>query len=116
MQASAQQRSGSLLGDVPWLVKNQGPDAARGVFYFIHGYEPVKPGNDDFDGAPPPVVGLNREGWDVVGAKVPYRASRALATDIPVERATKFETIVNLKTATALGIESLLLRADKVIE
>jgi putative ABC transport system substrate-binding protein len=40
-------------------------------------------------------------------------------SDIPVERATKFATIVNLKTATALGIDmptSLLLRADEVIE
>jgi putative ABC transport system substrate-binding protein len=39
--------------------------------------------------------------------------------DIPVERATKFATIVNLKTAKALGIDmqtSLLLRADEVIE
>jgi putative tryptophan/tyrosine transport system substrate-binding protein len=39
--------------------------------------------------------------------------------DIPVERATKFETILNLKTAKALGIDmptSLLLRADEVIE
>jgi putative ABC transport system substrate-binding protein len=40
-------------------------------------------------------------------------------SEIPVERATKFETIVNLKTAKALGIDmptSLLLRADEVIE
>jgi putative tryptophan/tyrosine transport system substrate-binding protein len=43
----------------------------------------------------------------------------AKPNDLPVERASKFETIVNLKTAKALGIEmstSLLLRADEVIE
>ena len=39
--------------------------------------------------------------------------------DLPVERATKFMTIVSLKTAKAIGIDlptSLLLRADEVIE
>ena len=39
--------------------------------------------------------------------------------ELPVEQAVKFELIVNLKAAKAIGLsisESILLRADKVIE
>jgi putative ABC transport system substrate-binding protein len=57
--------------------------------------------------------------WEQDGAMVARILKGAKPSDIPVEQPTKFELIVNLKTAKALGLtisRDFLLIADEVVE
>jgi putative ABC transport system substrate-binding protein len=69
-----------------------------------------------FIGYGPRIVQLYR---DVLARQLVKLLRGAKPADIPVEQPTKFELVINLKTAKALSValsESFLQRADKVIE
>jgi len=63
----------------------------------------------------PSLVGTFRQ----VGTMVGKILQGFHPADLPVERPTKFEMIINLKTANALGLtvpQTLLATADEVVE
>jgi len=69
-------------------------------------------------GARLPTMHGNRENVDA-GGLMSYGVRGAKAADIPAEQPTKFDLVINLTTAKALGLtvpDSLLARADEILK
>ena len=66
-----------------------------------------------------PSARIPRESWRHVATYVDRILRGARPADLPVEQSSKFELVVNVKTAQTLGLtlpQSIVVRADRVIQ
>jgi pimeloyl-ACP methyl ester carboxylesterase len=96
-----------LIEFTPWLVKNRGPDTAKGILYFIRGWSEGI-GLDEFHLAPYLTKTLGEEGWDVIVAKYPQGnvEPRFRYTSVPTAAAFVRERVATLK---AQGYKHIIL-------
>ena len=113
-----QQRADAIfLGGDPWLFA----DRHRLIEFAIKNRLPLMRQSTPFTeaGALLSYSGNNTEYWARMANYVNRILRGAKPADLPIERSTKFDLVINLKTAKALGLTitpSLLARADQVIE
>jgi len=102
----------SIRSDIP-VVEVTAPDGSRSLWAAVGAQEYAQAG------------GLIGYGVNLLGLyrRAAYFVDKILKgakpADLPVEQPTRFELVINLKTAKTLGLEiasAMLVRADEIIE
>jgi putative tryptophan/tyrosine transport system substrate-binding protein len=111
-----QQVGGLIMSDHGWLIANAGSIAATATKHRLPSLGPLElPASGGLIG-----YGVNfSDIFRRAAVFVDKILKGAKPGDIPVEQATKFKLVLNLKTASALGLDlppTLLARADEAIE
>jgi putative ABC transport system substrate-binding protein len=118
MRAAARQQAGALLGLASPIFFRQRADLAEiAIKHRLPAIVPFREAAEDgvllaYGAGLPDMLRRAAEYIDRI-------VKGARPADLPMEQPTKFELVINLKTAKALGVtipSSLLLRADHVIQ